>query len=202
MRSRICINGSCSSQYLGVFPMPLANVYGMCNNYSAASFMESESNDCTQIVDLETECDTTLNPLFWTEYLNIYYGRTLSSEYKPVTVTNIYKLVNNADHPDVYEYTLVSGAVGPSVLDVSTSTRKCTNFLKEIVYTVEVEEKPAEADISRTAYLNIKSISADIVIEDTAISSPLDSVTGKAMTSVHQKFSIKFVKKLDDTQPI
>ena len=190
MRSRICIAGKCTSQYLGVFPMPLANVYGMCNNYSAASFMESESNDCTQIVDLETECDTTLNPLFWTEYLNIYYGRTLSSEYKPVTVNTIFKLVQNAQFPDVYEYVQVSGAVGPSVLDASTSTRKCTNFLKEIAYTVEVEEKPAEADISKTAYLNIKSISADIVIEDDAISQPIDTETGKAMNSVHQKFSI------------
>ena len=31
------------------------------------------------------------------------------------------------------------------MLDATTSTRKCTNFLKEIAYTVEVEEKPAEA---------------------------------------------------------
>lgn len=81
MKARLCLGDpvTCSNQYLGVFPMPTANIYGMCNNYSPAVFMESESNDCTQIVDLLTECTTTLNPLYHTDYLTVYYGKAASS---------------------------------------------------------------------------------------------------------------------------
>ena len=38
---------SCTSQYLDAFPVPHPNIYGMCNNYASAGFMESETNDCT-----------------------------------------------------------------------------------------------------------------------------------------------------------
>ena len=50
MYSEICETTdktNCKPQYLGTFPLPFANVYGMCNNYSSAAFMESETNECT-----------------------------------------------------------------------------------------------------------------------------------------------------------
>ena len=50
MYSKICETDAlteCRERYLGTFPLPFANVYGMCNNYSSAHFMESESNECT-----------------------------------------------------------------------------------------------------------------------------------------------------------
>ena len=80
MKSRICIADECTSHYLDAFPIPYPNIYGMCNNYSSAAFMESESNDCTQIVDLITDCETTLNTQYFTEYLNVLAGGAPSSD--------------------------------------------------------------------------------------------------------------------------
>ena len=54
MKSKICIADPadadetiCTSHYNDAFPVPIPNIYGMCNNYSPAAFMESETNDCT-----------------------------------------------------------------------------------------------------------------------------------------------------------
>ena len=50
MRSAICDTNDppeCTSQYAEAFPLPNANIYGMCNNYSSAAFMESVTNECT-----------------------------------------------------------------------------------------------------------------------------------------------------------
>ena len=73
MYSEIC-DGSedprtCTAQYLNAFPIPQQNIYGMCNNYASAIFMKSETSECTQIIDLVTECESTLNPEFYTSRL-------------------------------------------------------------------------------------------------------------------------------------
>ena len=34
-------------QYDGILPMPIPNLYGVCNNYAPARFMESLSNECS-----------------------------------------------------------------------------------------------------------------------------------------------------------
>lgn len=61
-----------------------------------------------------------------------------------------------------------------------------------------------DVDVSKVAYLKIESISADFVIQDPLIplTATVEAKTGKAMTSVHQKFSIKFMKKGEDTDGI
>ena len=52
--------------------------------------MESEANDCTQIVDLITDCETTLNANYYTEYLRVLEGQALSSNQQTVQVQSAY----------------------------------------------------------------------------------------------------------------
>lgn len=204
MKARLCLGDpvKCHNQYLGVFPMPTSNIYGMCNNYSPAVFMESESNDCTQIVDLLTECTTTLNPLYHTDYLTVYFGKANSSVSKPVTVNSIYKLTKNSKNKDIFEYADLEAPLLTSVLDDISSEISCSNVLKEIAYTVNIEEKPAEDGVSKTAYFNILDISADVVVQDWSVVEEIDSVSGRAIASIHQSYSIKFVKKKEADEPV
>ena len=94
---------------------------------------------------------------------------------------------------------LTDGTVVPSSLDVTTDPNnpRCSSILKEVAYTVLVSsvDEP-DTDISKNAYLKIDSITADIVIQDTnePITAVKDEDSGLAMASVHQKFSIKFIK--------
>ena len=96
MRSQICDTSEppvCNSQYLDAFPVPHPNIYGMCNNYSSAVFMESTTNECTQIVDLATECESTLNPEYYTNRLRVLKGQLpRSADELPVEITQVYKL--------------------------------------------------------------------------------------------------------------
>lgn len=96
MKSEICDDdtlANCKPQYLGAFPLPFASVLGSCNNYSSAVFMESETNECTQIVDLKTECESTLNPQFYTTRVKILGGQAAGSDIPEFTVTEVYELV-------------------------------------------------------------------------------------------------------------
>ena len=52
---------------------------------------------------------------------------------------------------------------------------------------------------SKRDYLKAVSISADIFVQGWDESKKVDSKTGKAMASVHQRFSIKFVKTSDSS---
>lgn len=87
----------CTSQYLDAFPIPQSNIYGMCNNYSSAIFMKSEETECTQIVDLVSDCESTLNPQFYTSRLNVFAGKALSSDKLSVEIASLYKLVSDGD---------------------------------------------------------------------------------------------------------
>ena len=60
------------------------------------------------------------------------------------------------------------GEVVPSQLDSSGDPSfTCSNVVKEVAYTVEVSsvDEP-DVDVSKTAYLKIDKISADIVLQD------------------------------------
>lgn len=49
----------------GGFALPHANAYGACSNFAAATFMDAKATECTQTVDLLTECETVLNPAYY-----------------------------------------------------------------------------------------------------------------------------------------
>ena len=200
MASEICDTNeppNCQPQYLGAFPLPFANVYGMCNNYSSAAFMESESNECTQIVDLVTDCETMLNPQFYTTRVKVFGGQAQSSANPSLTVSEVYKLTTNAK---VNEYISTgSTTVAPSVFNSGSTS--CSNVLKEIAYTVNVSEViPGPSDtISKHPYLKVDSISALVVVQDTPVTATVDAA-GKAMAAVQQRFAIKFVKQGESSE--
>lgn len=165
MYSEICDTEeppNCTSQYLDAFPIPKQNIYGMCNNYSSAIFMKSEESECTQIEDLLTSCETTYNPEFYSARLKVFAGQALSSDKLDVTVNSVYKLMRDGD---VTRYeAMADGSLAPSTLSVSGSTATCSNILKEIAYTVEVDQMEADPTISKTAYLKVSAISADVIL--------------------------------------
>ena len=180
----------CKPQFLGSFPLPFANVYGMCNRYSSANFMESETNECTQIVDLVTDCESTLNPEFYTTRVKFFAGQAQSSANPPLTIDAVYKLQENASN--LLEYVDTGSiTISPSVFDSGSTT--CTGVLKEISYTVIVSEVDPDANdpISTKPYLKVDSISALVVLQDEPIQG-VEDLDGKAMVSVQQRFSIKF----------
>ena len=43
--------------------------------------MESESAECTQVVDLQKECGTVLNPAYYTSRLKVFGGRKQAERY-------------------------------------------------------------------------------------------------------------------------
>ena len=195
MYSEICTSSDltdCKPQYLNAFPLPFANVYGMCNNYSSAAFMESESNECTQIVDLVSDCEITLNPEFYTTRVKVSAGQAQSSDNPPMTITSVYKLTKNSSNSSLIEYTDTgSTAITASVFNDSQTS--CSNVLKEIAYTVKVSEvKPSGNDTTKP-YLKIDSIEALVVLQDEPVTAVRDD-EGKAMVSVQQRFSITFEK--------
>jgi len=89
---------------MDAFPIPQPNIYGMCNNYSSASFMKSETNECTQIVDIVSECTSTLNPEFYSSKILVFAGQSRSSDKLPITINNVYKLNKNNGNGGLVEY--------------------------------------------------------------------------------------------------
>jgi len=198
MYSEICDTSSppvCKPQYLGAFPLPFASVYGMCNNYSSAAFMENESNECTQIVDLITDCENTLNPSFYTTRVQVFGGQAQSSDKVTMTVSDVYRLQRSPANEALVEYVNTGSTVVPNSV-FNASALSCSNVLKEIAYTVKVSEviPDASSTVSKSAYLKVDSISALVVVMDQPIIA-LKGLNGKAMASVQQRFSIKFEKK-------
>ena len=118
-------------------------------------------------------------------------------------MNKVYKLKQNASNPNLYEYEDLGATAPKTTLDDSNRpTLKCSNVLKEIAYTVTVSEKPADNIVSKTAYLSVDKVEADIVMQETPVEAQLNASTGKAMASIHQMFSIKFVKKGNGSVPV
>jgi hypothetical protein len=62
------------SQYNNGFPFPKADMYGHCNMFNSAHFMMNDESECTQMVDLKTECESTLNAEYYSSKLMYYLG--------------------------------------------------------------------------------------------------------------------------------
>jgi hypothetical protein len=63
------------SQYNNGFPFPKPDLNGKCNMFNSAHFMMGDKSKCTQMVDLETECTTLLNPDYYVNKLWYYLGQ-------------------------------------------------------------------------------------------------------------------------------
>lgn len=144
--------------YGGIWSMPKPDTNGFCNDFYAARFMEGASNSCTREVSLtasSSDCVKILNPLLWTESIEVLKGRALASEKIPVTVKNFYTY-----DVDTGAYTL-STVAQASTFD--SSDNSCRNALQEVVYNVFIKWNPAD-QISKTDYYSVASIEADVVV--------------------------------------
>ena len=94
-------------------------------------------------------------------------GGLTSSGKQSIEVTKVWNLVKNSQN--VYEYQEAQTLdVNPSVASVDPIPNfgdrvTCSNILKEIVYTVSVKAMEPDGIISRSAYLKVDKITAEIV---------------------------------------
>ena len=86
--------------------------------------------------------------------------------------------------------------MSPSVFDPATNS--CSNVLKELAYTVNVSEVAPDEGSRDQAYLKVDSIQALVVVQEDPVTA--EEKNGKAMASVQQRFSIKFVKQGSSSQ--
>ena len=60
------------SKNRGAFSIPMANIYGECNNAHAGRFMESQSTECSQVIDIDSACvGGALDPTYYTSRLEL-----------------------------------------------------------------------------------------------------------------------------------
>ena len=79
-------------------------------------------------------------------------------------MTGVWNLVKNSQN--VFEYQEAATLdVNPSdaTIAVSGDSVTCSNILKEIAYTVSVKAMEPDGIISRSAYLKVEKITAEIV---------------------------------------
>lgn len=127
-----------SSPRGGIFSIPHPDVYGTCNNFYAGHFMEGSLTECAQKVSLESQCESTLNPLEWSTMLEVYSGTGSNSDKIPVTVNAHYTF-----DAATGQYAEGTGSVGASTLTAATDC-SCAGAVKEVGYTVMVVKKDAD----------------------------------------------------------
>lgn len=86
------------SQYKDGFPMPKPDSFGICNNFDSAHFMQDDESSCTQLVDLQTECESVLNAEFYSSKLKYYPGKgAAGSSRRTVNTGKIYLYDDQTD---------------------------------------------------------------------------------------------------------
>ena len=169
-------------QYFDGFPFPKPDSFGVCNNYNSAHFMMDDQSQCIQMANLETQCETLLNAQYYSEKLSYYLGQGAKvADNKVVETGNIFTY-------DEATAVYTIKAAGTTVASVASKAADCTcsNYLREIEYTVDLEMIKTE-DASVQPYYQIKKITADIVLGSAPLSSTCSESKG-----VNQKFSVFF----------
>ena len=185
-----------------LFIIPSPNVYGECNNFHQARFMEGEETECAQIItDLEQQCSTTLNPTFYTSNIDVHRGKAASD---PLAVDvaeegGIYRFIADESN-NRFEYSEIAESGGRLALQDSefvteSGSKTCKGALKEIEYTFTVEIKKCDGseevsdacDTNESAHLEIVKVAARVVIAD--IVQPAGDTS---KLHVQQKFSLEF----------
>ena len=80
------------------FTFPKIGSHGMCNNNYWASFMEDTSTECTQSVDLTSQCTGRLNPQNYQSYLKVFPGSDFTDDKRMIDVklSAIYEFDGNS----------------------------------------------------------------------------------------------------------
>lgn len=185
------------SQYKNGFPLPKPDSFGICNNYDSAHFMKDDESECTQLVDLETECLNVLNAEFYQSKLQYWEGKgAASTTKKSVTIGKIYTYDDQTSNfPTIIEQpagtAIISSLTGSGIGSDCT----CSNYIREVHYDVTlVSTDFPEAGSDQKKYMKPTDIKANIVLD-------ANPVTGKCgeKTSVKQKFSITFNSNAENT---
>ena len=67
MKANLLVGKDIVQSNRSVFSFPQADIYGSCNNFYSPRFMENASSECTQSINLNEQCQSTLNPKFYTD---------------------------------------------------------------------------------------------------------------------------------------
>ena len=178
------------SQYNNGFPFPKPDLYGKCNMFNSAHFMMSDKSECTQMVDLETECTSLLNSDYYASKLWYYLGQQGNADPKQVIPYTPYTGWDADNDKFTYPGIDTKTASASSVYDSSKCT--CKNALKEVEYNVEIEAKDAPKGLNLgKKYYTIKAIKARVVLYNKAIGEGDCSDKNKKV-GVKQDFNILF----------
>jgi hypothetical protein len=168
MRSQIEVPGDGSnpvptyqSQYFDILPIPRANLYGVCNNYFGAYFLESVDSTCSQAVNLQEQCETILNPIYFTENLKVLAGEAKNSDQITVEIQDIYDIDLDTLKYSEVDQTAVGFTLG-SVWDTNANT--CVNFLKEVKYTMVTTNAVQAVATTEVNIIKVVKVFADLVI--------------------------------------
>eukprot|EP00356_Strombidium_inclinatum_P007616 CAMPEP_0170500736 /NCGR_PEP_ID=MMETSP0208-20121228/35881_1 /TAXON_ID=197538 /ORGANISM="Strombidium inclinatum, Strain S3" /LENGTH=128 /DNA_ID=CAMNT_0010778909 /DNA_START=658 /DNA_END=1044 /DNA_ORIENTATION=- len=118
------------------------------------------------MADLETNCANLLNPEFYTSNLLVYKGPGASkANTVPVEVTSLFSY--SSDTNSYTEITISDLATQlPSTASQAAGQCTCTNYLKEVEYTVQLESAPTATTVFRIDQVN--SITARVVLGTTS----------------------------------
>lgn len=116
MVSKVYANGNAAAatyQYMNGFPFPKGDLNGKCDNFNSPHFLQNDHSECVQSFDIQQECTSTVNPLFFSSLLGVQKGLSAQSKEIKVTLESAYTF-NAATN----EYVAVSdlSIFGPSIL--------------------------------------------------------------------------------------
>lgn len=135
--------------------------------------MESQETECVQTFNIEKDCGSLVNPLFFTTYLSVEKGRAVASREVNVTIDSAYTFnVTTLSYTQITDLQEIQASV--LTKDSTTNTCTCTGAVKEIHYTANVTPKSASGSIDRP-YFDLTSISASAVVFEDPIVGPCDS---------------------------
>ena len=113
------------------FPIPKPDSFGICSNFKSAHFMQDDHSSCTQMADVETECESLLNSEFYSSRLKYLLGQGgVISDAQRVEVTEIY-----THDEQTGEYEQVSSITDATIKSTMTKVDQectCANYMKEI----------------------------------------------------------------------
>lgn len=90
MRTQATVNGATQIE---TFRVPTPDMNGACNNNYAVHFLENKETECTQVVNLQKQCTSTLNPFAASKQLSVLAGQRATTTI-PVTIEQEYFTYN------------------------------------------------------------------------------------------------------------
>ncbi|CDW73609.1 UNKNOWN [Stylonychia lemnae] len=193
MFSRLTLPSGSLQQYYKGFPLPQENMNGVCDNFRSPHFMQNTESSCIQIVDIQKECLSVINPSYYTNYLEVYSGKSaFFSKLIKVQINSIFTYDTVTSSYTQSAATTVSDTIFNK--DATTNTCTCSNYVKEVHYTIKTTPLAATNVISRP-YFNVDSVNANIVLA----SSPLSGICG-SKAQVAQKYSVNFITAASNIQ--